>query len=81
MAAGCARSDCPRSPMISNVDGRPDRLELVIRFVCGFLVVSYMVGRLVGGGGMLAGLVAGVLAARYGDEFWPALGRPFPWLR
>ena len=51
------------------------------RFVCGFLVASYLVGRLVGGWGVLAGLVAGVLAARYGDEFWYALGRLFPWRR
>ncbi len=67
--------------MIPAVEGRPDRLELVIRFVCGFLFASYLVGRLVGGGGVLAGLVAGVLAARYGDAFWYALARFFPWRR
>jgi len=67
--------------MILDVEGRPDRLELVIRFVCGFLVASYLVGRLVGGWGVLAGLVAGVLAACYGDAFWFALVRLFPWRR
>lgn len=81
LAPSCAPSDSPRSPMISDVEGRPDRLELVIRFVCGFVVVSCVVGRVVGSGGMLAGLVAGLLAARYGDAFWHALGGLFPWRR
>ena len=53
----------------------------MIRFVCGFLLVSYLVGHLAGGGGMIAGVVAGLLAAWFGDEFWHALARLFRWRR
>jgi fructose-specific phosphotransferase system IIC component len=67
--------------MTGAVYGRPDRLELAIRFVCGFLAAGWVVGRVTSVGGLLAGLVVGLLAAWYGDAFWATLARFLPWRR
>lgn len=67
---------------------RPDKLELRIRFVCGFLI-----GAFAGGTSqfalrapspltaallaVVAGLAGGVLARHYGDRFWSSVLRWF----
>lgn len=61
--------------------GHPDRLEIVIRFVGGFLLAWFVAGRLVGGGGLVAGVVTGLLSAWYGDTLWHTLARFLPWRR
>jgi hypothetical protein len=61
---------------------RPDRLELAIRFACGFAVTWFVVGRFAGTRPTLvAAALFGYLALRYGDAFWYGLGRLYPWRR
>jgi hypothetical protein len=61
---------------------RPDRLELAIRFVCGFAFAWYVVGRFAANGpSTAAGVLVGLLAMWFGDELWHALARFAPWRR
>lgn len=61
---------------------RPDLLELVIRFVCGF-ALAWALGRQIWGGStpFLVALGTGVLAAWLGDALWATLARYLPWRR
>jgi hypothetical protein len=73
---------------LGNDGARPDASELRIRFVCGAIVGAFLVGGMVfrtGTSGaafalfaVLGGLVGGALALHFGDRFWFALRRNWP---